>query len=234
VHNITVILPCYNPIDSWTDALLQFHEFSKPTYSVDYILVNDGSSNDTIINQQVVALNKSGISVTLHSYQQNKGKGFALRYGVEQCKSDLMVYTDIDFPFENASMIKVFEELANGNDVVIGYREPDYYLKVPFLRKVISKLFRFFLKRILRIKITDTQCGLKGFNSLGRKAFLKTSINRYLFDFEFIYRISKAKVLKIKTVSVVLKDGIVFRKMPLKTLFSESFSVLRVILSRQR
>lgn len=80
------------------------------------------------------------------------------------------------------------------------------------------------------MKVTDTQCGLKAFNSKGREQFLKTKINRYLFDFEFIYRCGKNKSMRITPVPVELKPNVEFSKMKIKILLQETFNLFKVIL----
>lgn len=78
--------------------------------------------------------------------------------------------------------------------------------------------------------VTDTQCGLKGFNQKGKDMFLQTKINRYLFDFEFIYNVCRNKSLQYQTVEVQLKENVVFSKMKFKILLQESFNLIKVLL----
>ena len=77
--------------------------------------------------------------------------------------------------------------------------------------------------------ISDTQCGLKGFKSNAKPLFLSTRINRYLFDFEWIYRVSKNQQLLLKTVTVELNEGVVFRRMPLGVLGAELVNLLKIL-----
>ncbi len=77
--------------------------------------------------------------------------------------------------------------------------------------------------------VSDTQCGLKGFNTNGKEIFLKTTIDRYLFDFEFIFQCSRKKSILLKTVPVQLKDNVVFSNMKLKILMQESLNLIRVL-----
>ncbi len=97
-------------------------------------------------------------------------------------------------------------------------------------RKLLSKAFRFFVKRILKMPVTDTQCGLKAFNKRGKEKFLGTTINRYLFDFEFIYEACKDKSLTIQPVQVQLKENVIFSKMKLKIIFQETLNLIRILL----
>lgn len=232
--SVDIVLPCYNPNDSWPDELLSFYKTVVNTCSVRFILVNDGSEGDKIF-RQVEYLQKSGISIRTLSYSRNMGKGYALRQGVQSSTSEFIVYTDVDFPFTEQSTRQVIEALIRGQgDIVTGFRSPEYYQnKMSGFRRALSKLFRFFIKDILKMAVSDTQCGLKGFNARGRTLFLATKINRYLFDFEFIYLSGKDQTMRIKPVEVQLKENVVFSKMRLKIIIQEFFNLLYVLAFRR-
>ncbi|MBK7037383.1 MAG: hypothetical protein IPH42_13850 [Bacteroidetes bacterium] len=80
----------------------------------------------------------------------------------------------------------------------------------------------------MRLKISDTQCGLKGFNKKGKDIFLKTTINRYLFDLEFIFLVSRQKEVSMVPVEIELKENIQFSSMRTGILLSEGFNFLKI------
>ncbi|MES2680399.1 MAG: glycosyltransferase family 2 protein [Bacteroidota bacterium] len=233
-ETIDIVLPCYNPGDTWHSELTSFNGHIKDRYNINYILVNDGSGPNKI-QDRVEQLRREGISLKYIVYAKNRGKGYALRQGVLVSESKFVIYTDVDFPFTNESVGGLVEKLVNsGCDVVAGYRDENYYLKsMSAYRKFLSMAFRTFIKRILRLPVTDTQCGLKGFNAKGRKKFLETTINRYLFDFEFIYASVKDPAIHLETIPVKLKEGIVFSKMKLKILLQEIFNLVYVLVFKK-
>ena len=230
---IDIILPCYNPQKGWQNELLNFYEAAKDTYNITYILVNDGSTNGEL-SDAVPLLQKKIPKFKLITYPENRGKGYALRQGVAASENHFVVYTDVDFPFTNQSMFKVIDEICkNQHDVLAGSRDASYYKnKMSFFRKTLSKSFRFFLEHLLKLKVTDTQCGLKAFNVNGKKEFLNTKINRYLFDFEFIFYCSKNNNLKVSAIPVDLKPNVLFSKMRMKVLLQETLNLFKVILFR--
>lgn len=230
--SIDIILPCYNPPQNWEkeivtnykilSELLNFHE-------INIIIVNDGSLHNTT-QEQVGYLTENIPSFTYISYTENKGKGYALRKGIEKSTAKYTIYNDIDFPYTNESIFQVFTLLSKNIDIVVGNRGETYYKDVPTVRVLISKLLRRFNKVFLGMKIYDTQCGLKGFNARGRKVFLQTKINRYLFDLEFVYLGSNNKDVSIQPVSVTLKEGIIFSKMNLKILRQEGLAFIKLVM----
>lgn len=194
------------------------------------ILVNDGPS--VSVTDIAVSFIKNAVPIFQHvQYQQNKGKGYALRKGVERSTAEICIYTDIDFPYTIESFLKIFNILRkDDSDIVAGIKNKTYYTNVPAIRKFISKFLRSVSAFFLRIKITDTQCGLKGFNEKGKQIFLQTTINRYLFDLEFIFLASRRKEIKLVPVEISLRQGVEFTKLPYKLLFTEMRNFLKIVL----
>ena len=58
--------------------------------------------------------------------------------------------------------------------------------------------------------------------------FLKTTIDRYLFDLEFVFITAKAKKLQLKPVIVELRPGIIFSNMNFKILTQEGKSFFKI------
>lgn len=232
--SLDIILPCYNPPEHWAANVVE--SFGRVKTALQgkanprLILVNDGSSKG--IQEADIALLREGIEDFGYvTYPQNRGKGYALRKGVKIATGDLQIYTDIDFPYTQASFLGVFEVLASGNaDVVAGVRDEKYYENVPGPRRRISKILRWMLRTFLRLKITDTQCGLKGFNAKGREIFLQTRIDRFLFDLEFIFLSSNEKKLELKAAEVELNPGVVFSRARMGILLRESLNFFWIFL----
>lgn len=229
---VEIVLPCYNPSDTWPNELLSFYNSAKAQYDLNFILVNDGSVNSKKIELHVAEIVQKGIKLRYLSYPKNMGKGYALRTGIRETTGNCILYTDVDFPFSNTSVEQLIERLQTGTeDVIAGSRDQNYYKEsMSGFRKLLSKAFRSFLKKILRLPVTDTQCGLKGFNKKGRDLFLATRINRYLFDFEFIYIACKKKELKTGVINVQLKHNVVFSKMRVKILLQELLNLIYILL----
>lgn len=229
MNKVSIILPCYNPPTSWEDIIVQSIQSLESTFRspIELIIVNDGSLVN--IDAGIESI-QAQLPVRYIQLPSNKGKGYALRQGVAAASGTYIIYTDIDFPYDLPSVQKVYEALQAGNDVVAGVKDESYYEHTPLVRKWISKLLRYAIKLFLNIRITDTQCGLKGFNQKGKNLFLQTTIDRYLFDLEFIYISSKKKHdCKLTSITAILRPGIHFRKMNYKILWQESRNFLKIL-----
>jgi len=128
------------------------------------ILVVDGTSTD-----KTVEIAKSFGAKILK--QRRRGYGDALQTGFfyvdTRMNSLITVMLDADGTYEPKDIIKMAEIILNGEaDFVIGNRFANMDKKAMtrlnrFGNKVLSAIARKFLK----IKVTDTQCGLRAFRS---------------------------------------------------------------------
>ena len=224
-----MVLPCFNPPIGWEKVVVSSIKNleEKGGVSIDLILVNDGSTQH-VMDEHITLIKDQHAAFKYIQYTENRGKGYALRQGVAAANNDLIIYTDIDFPYTADSFLTVFEKLKKGNDVVPGHRGKAYYENTPLMRKLISKFLRWTLKTFLRLPTDDSQCGIKGFNQVGAKVFLDTQIDRFLFDLEFIKPSAKRKV-KMEKAPVELKPNVVFNSVSLKILARESLNFVRIL-----
>ena len=230
---LDIILPCYNPPKGWGKyAVDRFKKLELERSEVDFglIIINDDSKND--VEEDVRFIKGEIPNLIYDSHSPNRGKGFTLRHGIEKSQADWQIITDIDFPYEHESTLALIDSLLEGNDVVVGVRGDEYYENVPKSRTRLSKFVRKLLKSVLKLPVSDTQCGLKGFNSKGKEVFLTTSINRYLFDMEFIYLLHNNYKTNITPLNVSLRDGVVFSKLNLKIFTSEAVNFLQIFFKR--
>ena len=228
--SLDIILPAYNPLPGWEEIVIgRFQSLVKalPDVKIRLFIVNDGSLR--LDEKHSAGLLREVIpDLQWISYTENRGKGYALRQGVKKSTADFVVYTDIDWPYTEESMIGVVRTLTADADAVIGKRDENYYTHLPPARRRISRMLRSFNARLLRLKVDDTQAGLKGFRNHVKDIFLSTTIDRYLFDLEFIYLISAKKEIKVIGYPIALRPGITFSKMNRQILFQEARNFLKI------
>jgi glycosyltransferase involved in cell wall biosynthesis len=231
---ISIILPCYNPSDGWEQIVCSSYAAfcDRVGEQTELVLVLDGHSSavteesKTFIKQNIPALK-------LVEYPQNKGKGYAIRQGVAIATGDIIIYTDIDFPYSPDSLHTIYQTLRNNEaDVAVGVKDPAYYAQVPAMRRAISKYLRVLIKTFLSMPITDTQCGLKGFKKEVAPLFLQTTIDRYLFDLEFVRNCFKSKNYRVKAIPVVLNEHVHFRKMNYSILLPEMLNFVKLLFKK--
>jgi glycosyltransferase involved in cell wall biosynthesis len=229
--SLSIILPVYDPVENWVERITDQYGriLSRVSVPIELIIVNDGSAKG-ISDHHITELKQRIPGLKWISYEKNRGKGFALRQGVKVSTGDVVIYTDIDFPYDLDSFVNIYTSLNAGEcDIAVGVKNDNYYRKVPPLRKKISRGLQYLIRFGLSIPITDTQCGLKGFNKSVSALFLEVTIDRYLFDLEFIKKAFKAKRYRIKAIPIQLNDGVVFRNMNFKVLIPEMINFIRLL-----
>ena len=232
---LDIIIPCFNPRNGWERIVSESVAIIKNGLPQDVlnsvIIVNDGSTIG-LSQEAVEILISSTPEVKLIEYGNNKGKGYAVRVGVRSSEADLQIYTDVDFPYVNDSVVRFYDILSNNEaEVVVASRGDSYYDSLSLFRRILSKSLRSLNGLLFGLKIKDTQGGLKGFNANGRAVFLQTRVNRYLFDLEFIQKASNSG-LKMKALDVMLKPDIILPSPSPMILLKELNNFVRLLFSR--
>ncbi len=236
---LDLIIPFYNPSAGWekkfVDKYLRLVAtcFSGRKEDINLVVVNDGSSRD-FSDKEISYLQQYIPNIQVVSYHDNKGKGYALRQGVQKAKTDYCIYTDYDFPFGLNVIGDIYAELQKGTDVVTGCRRKgNYFSSLPFKRKMVSRGLVLFNKRFLRLPVEDTQAGIKGFNKYGKAMFLQTTINRFLFDMEFILLSSRVEDMSIKSVDVSITHETKLSDFGMKVMNQEMKNLLSIVFKKK-
>lgn len=237
---LDLVVPFYNPQPGWELKFVsRFQQLVRDYFqgdpdSIHVVVVNDGSTvrfteKETGYLQQHIPRLKTVC------YSENRGKGFALRTGVAEAVSDYCIYSDNDFPFGLEAIRQIYDALRQGADIVTGHRtNGNYFRHLPFKRKVISKGLTLVNKYLLRLPVSDTQAGIKGFNRLGRKLFLDTTTDRFLFDMEFILLAGKVKGIRIKELPVNIRAGVKMSDFSSGIMKQEFKNLLRIIFKKKQ
>jgi glycosyltransferase involved in cell wall biosynthesis len=233
---LSLILPCYNPPKGWEVTAYDF--FSSISLQIgkdtELIIVIDGPS-PTVGSSQLEYLKKQSANITFIHSTVNKGKGHALRQGVQAAKGNIVIYTDIDFPYTMDSLLAVYNGLATQQfDIGLGVKNNDYYNHLTPIRRIISKSLQLLIQWFLSMPVTDTQCGLKGFRKEVKPLFLQTTINRYLFDLEFVHNAYNIGKYRIQAVPLQLRNDIEFRKMNYSILLPEMWNFVKLLFKKRK
>jgi glycosyltransferase involved in cell wall biosynthesis len=197
VSHLILVVPCYNEAARLDREA--FRRFSLPGQRIEFLFVDDGSSDATLsVLNDLAAEDPSRFSVL--ALAQNSGKSEAVRQGMltaMERKPDLTGFWDADLATpldELPGYLEVFDtrgEIA----MVFGAR-------VRLLGREISRrASRHYVGRVgatlisssLGLAVYDTQCGAKLFRANGdlRDVFSRPFLSRWIFDVEIIARFVK-------------------------------------------
>ena len=192
-EKLSIVVPCYNEEKKIYSNLLKLSkiiaEFSK---NYEIICVNDGST-DCSKKEIHQACKKDG-HIHLKSYDINRGKGYALKIGVAEAEGDLIGFIDCDLEL-SPSYIKDYIEIMKeekADAVIASKMHKDSKISYPLNRRILSLGYYVFLKSLFRLKVKDTQTGLKLFKrNIIKPVMEKVTINGFAFDIEVLALINK-------------------------------------------
>ena len=185
---ISLCIPMYNEMSIIEDTAKAVSEYMEKTFD-DYevIFSNDGSKDGC--DKAVEALNLPNVRVI--GYEQNRGKGYAVRQAMLVADGDIVMFTDADLAYGLDVIKKTYDTFVEhpDSDMVIGSRNlnKDGYEGYTALRKLMSKVYIKVLCIAGGFKLSDSQCGCKAFTGEAvKKIFPRCEVDRFAFDFECI------------------------------------------------
>lgn len=208
MQKTAIIIPCYNEAKRLdTEGILQF---CNNNYYIDFFLVNDGSTDNTLEIITNLSLKKED-RIKVMNLDKNVGKSEAIRQGMMYVSSfkeyDFIGFWDADFStplYEIKNMLDVVEKNKEIN-LIMGCRlkRLGADIKRSNLRHFVGRVFITFANLILETHVYDSQCGAKIFRSkVVPILFEKNFFTKWIFDIEILIRIEKYFGKNITTKSV--------------------------------
>jgi glycosyltransferase involved in cell wall biosynthesis len=191
---VTIIIPFYN--EEKRIVLKSFHQIFKNTSQYDFILVDDGSTDNTlaVLNQF-----KSEFStIDVLKLDKNVGKAEAIRAAVLSIyNADFIAYYDADLatPFTELDKLIQFSIQNLNYKIIMGARIKliGNGVKRSLKRHYFGRIFATIVSKfVLNVAVYDTQCGAKVIDyQIANQIFAKPFISKWLFDVELLKRLQK-------------------------------------------
>ncbi|MDE3224118.1 MAG: glycosyltransferase family 2 protein [Nitrospirota bacterium] len=190
--SLSVIIPAYNEaqrILPYVQHITAYLDQRNQPYEI--LVVDDGSRDETAaVVEQFQAQHQA---VRLVRLPTNRGKGHAVRTGMQQAQGELRLMADADGATPIQELERLEAAIHNGADLAIGsrplaYSDARYKVQVRWHRSWAGNLFNWFVQRLGIPGIRDTQCGFKLFHAnVARDLFSVSRIDGYGFDLELLY-----------------------------------------------
>ena len=183
---LSIIIPAYKEaknIYRTIDGILQAHDILDYAYEV--IVVVDGSPDKTAEE----ARRHHSKRVQVYEYAKNHGKGYALKYGTEKARGEIITFTDAggDFdPHQFDNCVKLME-IFDADFVIGSKRHPASKIEYPLNRKIYSYVYHKMMRVLFGLNITDTQAGLKFLRKkVAKDVVPRVLVKQYAFDLEML------------------------------------------------
>lgn len=200
---LSVIVPAYNEGKKiYSDLKYIISSINKVTKDFELILVNDGSKDNTL--EEIKKIKDKRIKI--FTYPENKGKGYALKYGFNKAKGKYITFMDADLDINPGSLENFFKYMEFYNaDIIIGSKKhPQSKVHYPLLRRILSKGYQIFNFVLFRLNVTDTQSGLKLLKyECAKDLMSRVTVKKYAFDLELLVT-AKRRGYKVVEAPIIL------------------------------
>jgi glycosyltransferase involved in cell wall biosynthesis len=116
---LSVVIPAFNEARYIGTLLERIRrvDLSRFNCTIDVIVVDDGSSDDT------ASVARSVPGITVDALDRNRGKGAAVKRGISLAKGDFIIIQDADLEYDPDDYVPMMEALLSpGVDAVYGSR----------------------------------------------------------------------------------------------------------------
>ena len=208
---LSVIIPCYNERDNIEKIVRKVLE--TPLQNVEIIVVDDKSTDGT---REILERVICPLVARIIYHEQNKGKGAALRTGVQHATGDIVIVQDADMEYDPLEYPKVVLPIATGEcNVCYGSR----FLKNKgggggnkgyFANRVANRFLTAVFNVCMKTQLTDMETCYKAFR---RELIQSIEIQENRFGFEpeitakVIHRGERIKEVSISYYPRTVRQG---------------------------
>ncbi len=163
---LSIVVPCYNEeetILSFYQEVMKIKE-QMPPLNIEFIFVNDGSSDNTL-KQLKILENKDSKQVKYLSFSRNFGKEAALYAGLKHATGELITVMDADLQDPPSLLPEMYRLITEQNYDCIGTRRKNREGE-PKIRSFFAKKFYKIINKISDVQIVD---GARDFRLMTRQ-----------------------------------------------------------------
>jgi len=189
LEDVSIVIPTYNEAGRLASSMKSLLDEVPGSRTCEVIVVDDGSSDDTC--QVALTSLEPFDNPKLVSLPENRGKGAAIRCGLQSCTRESVVIMDADMASSPTWLNDAIALLHANEDLglVIGSRaHPDSRIGAhPLHRTIAGRVFNSLTRALSGLQAKDTQCGSKAVNgSLAALMSALCSVEGFAFDVEAI------------------------------------------------
>ena len=185
---LSVIVPAYNckTIDRDLASIKLHLDIINRPYEL--LCVVDGLKTESDKTHEI-AEKMSGPKVKIFFYKENKGKGYAIRYGMARARGGIISFIDAGSDLNAKALGLALEHMKwYEADIIVGSkRHKASKVTYPWKRKILSVIVQKATRFFFGLNVSDTQTGLKVFRrEVLVKVLPRLLVKRWAFDLEIL------------------------------------------------
>ncbi len=199
---MSVIVPVFNEKDTILEVIRDIQGVSLPEGIEKEIIIIDDGSHDGTKELLKTLENQDNIRVFYHS--PNRGKTYAVKFGLEQMTGDVAVIQDADLEYSPRYYPHLLEPILKGEaQIVYGSRFLGRVENMGMINRIANGISNWTMNKLYGTLITDFHTCLKVFR---REVLGEISIvsERFSFDTEITAKLLKKK-FQIKEIPIEYK-----------------------------
>ena len=205
--DVSIVIPAYDEEVRLGDSIRKILTYvAEKAIKSELIVVDDGSRDRTAEIAKDVCGEFPDAATRVIRYGTNRGKGFAVKTGLQAVSADIALFSDADLSTPIDEMHKLLDPIAAGEyEVTFGSRALDRSLigtHQPWRREQGGRVINLMIRMMSGLPFSDTQCGFKAFGMNKFRPLLDLmTIDRFGFDVEFLY-VAKYHGLRLREIPV--------------------------------
>ena len=185
---LSVIVPTYKQertIKKDLENIIDTLDSGLSNIDFEIICVIDGKIDNTSKEAKKIKSNK----LKVYEYNNNQGKGYAVRFGMSKAKGDLISFLDagMDISPKGIMMLMAHMDWYNADIIVGSKKHPVSKVNYPILRKILSLGYHLGVRILFGLDLSDTQSGIKIFRrEVVEKILPRLLVKTYAMDIEML------------------------------------------------
>ncbi len=187
---LSIVIPCYNEVGTIEEIVKKVK--NSAYHNKEIILVDDCSTDGS---KEVIRKKVEKLTDKVFYHERNKGKGAALRTGINAASGDIVIIQDADLEYDPSEIPKVVRPILEGKaDVVYGSRfiGGTEHRVLYYWHMVGNKLLTTLSNMFTNVNLSDIETCYKAFKREIIQS-IKIEESRFGYEPEITAKIAKMK-----------------------------------------